>query len=206
MRKVGILGGTFDPIHNGHLVLAKNAYDQLQLDEVLLLVSPDPPHKQDRVKTEFCHRFRMTELASEEYEALTPSDFETFLPAPSYSVHTLKALKSVYPDYDFYFIIGEDSLDAIECWYHPEQLFKLTKLAVAVRYEDDDARTIEEQSEYLHRKYGADIHILNADYVDISSTDIRRKVAEGKSITGLVPKKVEDYIWTEKLYTKLEKI
>lgn len=202
MNRIGILGGTFDPIHNGHLILAENAYKQMKLDKVVLLVSPDPPHKQDKVITGFDYRFKMTELAAEGKDYLEVSDFETTLAQPSYTVNTLKALKELYPENKYYFIIGEDSLDAIEKWYHPEDIFKMTHLIVAVREEEDDDKTIEEQAEYLRKKYKAKIHLLKSDYVNISSTTIRNAVAKGVEINEYVPEKVADYIWKENLYTK----
>lgn len=202
MRRIGLLGGTFDPIHYGHLILAENAYRQMNLDAVILLVSPDPPHKQDKVITGFQHRFNMVKLAVEDKDYLVPSDFETTLPQPSYTANTLKALKECDPETRYYFIIGEDSLDAIETWYHPEEIFKLTHLIVAVREEEDDDKTMEEQAQHLKEKYNAKIHLLRSDYVNISSTEIREAVADDLDIRGVVPEKVADYIWKENLYIK----
>ena len=205
MKRIGLLGGTFDPIHKGHLILAENAYRQLELDKVVLLVSPDPPHKKDKKVSDFKHRYNMALLASEGKDFLEVSDFETTLAQPSYTVNTLKALKELYPENRYYFIIGEDSLDAIERWYHPEEILQMTHLIVAVRDEEDDDKTIEEQSSYLQAKYNAKIHLLKSDYVNISSTAIRNAVYAKEAIDEYVPEKVEDYIWKENLYTKSEK-
>jgi len=205
MRRVGLLGGTFDPIHNGHLVIAYEAYRQISLDEVWLMVSPDPPHKKGRTITQFSHRYRMASLAAEDAAYVTPSDYEVHLPQPSYTAKTLKSLMADYPDTQFYFIIGEDSLHAIETWYEPAEVMRLTELIVAVRDGESYSRTVLEQKEYLCEKYGARIHLLRSENVDISSTMIRERVKSGESIKGLVPFKVEEYIWKEMLYTGSEK-
>jgi len=148
----------------------------------------------------------MVQLAAYGRPYLVPSDYETTLPQPSYTAQTLAALKKDHPDCKFCFIIGEDSLDAIETWYHPEEVMSLTELIVAVRNihpgtEGVKGRSILEQAEYLRNKYRAVISILDSDYVDISSTYLREKVRRGESIEGLVPAEVAEYIWTEKLYT-----
>ncbi len=200
MKRIGLLGGTFDPPHNGHIILAENALKQMNLDTVILLVSPDPPHKQDKQITAFSHRYNMSGLAAEGKDGILVSDYETHLPVPSYTAQTLEHLKDQYPNDVFYFIIGEDSLDNIEKWYHPEKVMKLTELIVAVREENFENRTIEDQINYLKTKYGAVIHLLKSDYVNISSTGIRSNIINGKNIKGLVPEKVEEYIWKEKLY------
>lgn len=200
MKRIGLLGGTFDPPHNGHIILAENALKQMNLDTVILLVSPDPPHKQDKQITAFSHRYNMSGLAAEGKDGILVSDYETHLPVPSYTAQTLEHLKDQYPNDVFYFIIGEDSLDNIEKWYHPEKVMELTELIVAVREENFESRTIEDQINYLKTKYGAVIHLLKSDYVNISSTGIRSNIINGKNIKGLVPEKVEEYIWKEKLY------
>jgi len=198
------LGGTFDPIHNGHIVLARNAYEQFSLDEVWMLVSPDPPHKREHSVTGFQHRYNMVRLAAEKETFMLPSDYEVRLTQPSYTAQTLRELRKDYPGYRFFFIIGEDSLDAIETWYHPEEVMALTELIVAVRSAGAHSRSIGAQTAYLKERYGARISIIDSDYVNISSTDLRNRVAAGESIAGLVPPKVEEYIWTEKLYTASE--
>ena len=205
MKRIGILGGTFDPVHNGHLFLAANAKEQFGLEEVWLMPSPDPPHKKNSSVSNFDRRFRMTELAVCDSPGFCVSDFEIHLPQPSYSAKTLEALRNEYPEYRFYFIIGEDSLDHIETWYHPETVMALATLIVAVRKEEDDNRTVEEQISYLKEKYHADILQIVSEEIDISSTEIRDRIKHGKEISGLVPEAVERYIWKEKLYIPSEK-
>lgn len=201
MKKTGLLGGTFDPIHNGHIMLAQSALDQLELDYVILLVSPDPPHKQNQEVSQFDIRYEMAKLAVTETDRIIVSDYENHLPTPSYTAQTLTHLKEQYPNDRFYFIIGEDSLDNIESWYEPAKVMELSELVVAVRKEEFDSRSAEDQIAYLKEKYNAVIHLLKSDYVDISSTEIRKSVHENKDISTMVPEKVAEYIWKEKLYT-----
>ena len=202
MKRIGLLGGTFDPVHNGHMILAENALSQLRLDSVILLVSPDPPHKQDKTISAFQKRFDMARLAAEGKEGIYVSDYETHLPTPSYTAQTLENLRQQYPCDKFYFIIGEDSLDNIEKWYRPADVMAMSELIVAVREENFDSRTIEEQMTYLKNRYNAVIHLLKSGYVNISSTEIRNDVKKGNSIEDAVPSKVAEYIWKEKLYTE----
>lgn len=199
MKKIGLLGGTFNPIHNGHIMLAKAAYESCQLDEVWLLVSPDPPHKNDSVAA-FRHRYKMVELAAEDYPNLIPSDYEIKLPTPSYTVHTLKALKAEFPDAEFSFVIAGDNLYDIELWHKPEEILKLTELIVARRNVGVKERNFDEQAEYIEKKYNAKLHKIDSANVDVSSTQIREMVKNGESIKGLVGDKVEEYITKEKLY------
>lgn len=200
MKRIGLLGGTFDPVHNGHIILAENALNQMQLDMVVLLVSPDPPHKQDKIISSFNSRYEMTVIAAKGYEGFIVSDYETHLPVPSYTAQTLENLRIQYPNDKFYFIIGEDSLDNIESWYEPAKVMSLSELIVAVREENFESRSINDQIEYLKDKYNAVIHLLKSDYINISSTEIRNKVHNNESIHGLVPEGVEEYIWKENLY------
>lgn len=201
MKKIGLLGGTFDPIHYGHIILAENSLKQMDLDCVILLVSPDPPHKQDITLSPFRDRFEMARMAAEGMENILVSDYETHLPGPSYTAQTLENLKEQYPNDRFYFIIGEDSLDNIEKWYRPADIMSLAELIVAVREENFDSRTIDDQIAYLKERYNARIHLLKSDYVNISSTQIRHTVSEGGDINTMVPEKVAEYIWKENLYT-----
>jgi len=201
-KKTGILGGTFDPVHNGHLQLAKSALDELQLDMVVLMVAPDPPHKKDREITGMYHRLEMTRGAVEGLEGIECSMYEATLPVPSYTAQTLEHLRGDFQDTDFYFIVGEDSLDAIETWYHPEKVMKLATLVVARRKEEDDDKTVEEQADHLREKFGAKIIELRMDMIDISSTQIRKMVADGEDISALVPASVDEYIKQNGLYKK----
>ena len=200
--RIGLLGGTFDPIHFGHLTIAENAYDQYELDELWFMPSPDPPHKLTKEKSPYDVRFEMTKIAVGSRDGFIVSDYELKLEQPSYTAKTLESLHKDYPDDDFFFIIGEDSLDKIETWYEPAKVLSQAAILVAGRIETDDIKTVEEQIRYLTRKYDARIYQIVCDYVDISSTEIRNRVNAGLSISDLVPAEVEEYIWKEKLYMK----
>ncbi len=200
IKKIGILGGTFDPIHNAHLALAECAHIQLSLDEIWFMPDANPPHKTERKVTAAEDRCRMTGLAIEGKPAFVLSLIEQKRAGYTYTADTLKLLKTQYPDCEFYFMIGSDSLYQIETWYHPERIMKLAVLAVAGRDFPGEERTLHEQADYLRSKYGARIEMLSFDEIDISSTEIRKMVSEGRDIRKLVPEKVCDYILAHRLY------
>lgn len=200
MKRIGIMGGTFDPVHNGHLLLGKQAYEEYGLDEIWYMPSHIPPHKKDRTITAGEARIDMLRLALEELPFCIISDFEMRREGNTYTAHTLALLKEEYPDHEFYFIIGADSLFQIEAWYHPEQVMALTTLMVSGRDYAGAERSFDEQIAYLTEKYGAKILPLHNEEVDIASADIRKRIAEGKSIVKDVPEAVEQYIRVHGLY------
>ena len=200
MKRIGIMGGTFDPVHNGHLLLGKQAYEEYGLDEIWYMPSNIPPHKKDHKITSSEDRIAMLRLALKDIPYCVVSEFEMQREGNTYTVHTLALLKEEYPEYKFYFIIGADSLFQIERWYHPEKVMAMTSLLVSGREYDGAERTFDEQIAYLTEKYGAEIMPLHNEEVDIASADIRRRVAEGKDITKDVPEAVENYIMAHGLY------
>jgi len=201
MISTGLLGGTFDPIHNGHIALAENALKQCDLHEVWFMPAPQPPHKTDKFVSDFQYRYEMTEIGIRGHESFIITDFEQKLEGKSYSARTLAELKKAFPERVFSFIIGADSLFDIEKWYHPEEVMRLTTLIVAVR-EYDSPISVRERREELISKYNADIILLDAPHIDISSSDIRIKVASGIDIGELVPDGVAEYIREHGLYGK----
>jgi nicotinate-nucleotide adenylyltransferase len=197
MKKVGILGGTFDPIHNGHISLAKAALKQLKLDEVLFMTGGMPPHKNNSNITPASMRHEMTSLALENENGLVPFDYEVNKKTYSYTAKTLKELTRLYPDRKIYFIIGEDSLRDILTWYKPQEIVKLCVLAVYPRGRKSELKQLVER---MKSQLGGDIRTIDAPLYNISSTDIRRRVFEGKEIDKLVPAAVEKYIKDNGLY------
>ena len=133
MRRVGILGGTFDPVHNGHLLLGEQAHREYGLDEIWFMPSHVPPHKKDHHITDGAARIRMLELATESVPYFSVSDFEMGREGNTYTAQTLALLKEAYPDIEVYFIIGADSLYQLESWYHPEQVMAQAVLLVSGR-------------------------------------------------------------------------
>ncbi|MDE7247906.1 MAG: nicotinate-nucleotide adenylyltransferase [Lachnospiraceae bacterium] len=208
MKRIGIMGGTFNPIHNGHLTIAQRAKEQFSLDKVLFMPSGVPYMKNLREVLPASVRCEMTFLAIRNIPYFELSDLEALAEENTYTCHTLQKLKSLHPDTDYYFILGADSLYAIEEWRHPELIFQYCTILAAARAEQaDDAskslpaqRQLVKQTQYLREKYHAAIELLEISNVDISSTQIRTLLSEGKSIRGLVPEAVETYISENHLY------
>lgn len=200
MADIGIMGGTFDPIHNGHLLLGKQAYEEYDLDEVWFMPSGKPPHKTDHRVTAVDERCEMVRLAIAEYPYFVFSDFEVKRTGNTYTAQTLRLLNEAYPQHHFYFIIGADSLYEIEKWYHPGEVMEQTTLLVAVREYEGAPRSLEDQVAYLCDKYQASIRLLHCDEVDISSGELREMEGRGKRLYKYVPKPVEQYIMTRGLY------
>ena len=151
MRRIGILGGTFDPVHNGHLLLGEQAYREYGLDEIWFMPSHVPPHKKDHLITDGAARIRMLELATESIPYFTVSDFEMGREGNTYTAQTLALLKEAYPDIEVYFIIGADSLYQLETWYHPEQVMAQAVLLVSGRTYEDGGVPLEDKVAYFMR-------------------------------------------------------
>ncbi|NMB43949.1 MAG: nicotinate-nucleotide adenylyltransferase [Clostridiales bacterium] len=200
MKKIGIMGGTFNPVHNAHLVLAECSYEQFGLDTVWFMPSKNPPHKCGKNIESQEHRSNMIKRGIEDNPHFQFSDFELRRQGLTYTVDTLTMLSSMYDDTTFYFIMGEDSLFALETWKKPDQLFKLAKIIIARRGFHDN-NLIMDRIEYLENKYQTnDINLLESPISNLSSELIRKSIKEGKSIKYYVPQKVEEYIYQNKLY------
>ena len=204
MAKIGIMGGTFDPIHNGHLLLGRQAYMEYELDCIWYMPSGQPPHKKDHTITDAAHRCAMVRLAIADEPKFQLSEFETTREGNTYTAQTLELLKQEYPEDTFYFIIGADSLYEIERWYHPERVLAAVSILVADREYPKEHPTIDQQIAYLSGKYPCHIQKLHCQEVDIASADLRRTAAKGETICKYVPKEVEEYIITHHLYQEEE--
>lgn len=198
-KRVGIMGGTFDPIHIGHLVIAEAAREQLALSEVIFIPAAQPPHKAGREVAPAGHRLHLVQLATESNPFFRVLDVEMKREGPSYSYDTLRALVETHGEStDFYFIVGGDEMNTILTWHRISELFALCRFAAARR--QGVPLSLLEVRERLGEEVLARIHPVQAPELEISSTDIRRRLCEGRSIRYLVPEKVEAYICKEGLY------
>lgn len=200
MKKIGIMGGTFDPIHYGHLALGNQAYKEYGLQEVWFMPSGQPPHKKDHFVTEADNRLEMTRLAIQPFPYFKCSDFEISRQGNTYTAQTLALLKEKLSDTEIFFIIGADSLYEIEKWFHPEKVMSMATLLVAGREYHKATKTLEEQRNYLAEKYGASIYFLHCDNMDISSEEIRKNISALPVSNPYVPEKVMEYIRLHHLY------
>ena len=189
-RKVGIMGGTFDPIHIGHLILGESAYEQFQLDTVLFMPSGNPPHKRNREGASNSQRIEMVRLAIEGNNHFQLSLEEMHEEGYTYTKETLTRLTAEHPDTDYFFIMGADSLFEFDTWRCPDEIARLCTLIVAVR----DGLSSSEL------RYQADIRKLTSPNLDISSHMIRRWISEGASIRYYVPDPVRTYIMENGVY------
>ena len=199
--KIGILGGTFDPIHNGHLAIAEEARTDLNLEKVLFLPAGQPWMKSDRPILAANHRVSMIRLAIEGRPYFKLSTIEVEHKGPSYSVDTITRLKAQSAEAsDLYFIVGWDSLARITLWKNPLKLIKLCFLVTIPRpgYDRPDINKLEAEIPGISKK----TIFMDKPRLDISATDIRNRVAQGLPISGLVPAKVAGYIKGNGLYLK----
>lgn len=198
--KIGIMGGTFDPIHIGHLLLGEFAYENFQLDEIWFLPNGNPPHKTtDESGVSLDDRIEMVRLATDDIPYFRLNLYEATSGKHSYTYSTMRALRAAYPEHSFFFILGADSLFSIEQWKNFQEIFPSCTILAAMR-DDKDAESMKVQIQYLHEKYGADIRLLQAPLVEISSTTIRERAARGLSIRYMVPEIVSEYIHSRSLY------
>lgn len=197
-RRIGIMGGTFNPIHFGHLMLAEQAYQEFSLDEVIFLPSGRPPHKRAEILSD-TDRKEMILLAIQDNSHFSFSSLELEREGTTYTVDTMVQLKERYPRDDFYFIVGADSFFSLENWHSPRQLFSQTRFLVATR-NGHGKKELERHKNRLEEWYDAKVEFLDFPNMDISSSAIRKRVQAGKSITYYVPKNVEEYIWDHGLY------
>ena len=198
-KKVGILGGTFDPIHTGHLSLAEAAYESFSLDYVLIMPNGNPPHKAGQVNATMEQRTRMVELAVADNPHLKVSDFEKTPQDYHYTYETLEFLKKEHPDTDYYFILGADSLVHFHTWMEPRRICEACSILAATR-DHMESEELTARIQELSRVFGAHIYPMETPNIDISSNMIRERVRTGRSIRYYVPEAVEEYIYKKGLY------
>ena len=199
MFMIGILGGTFDPIHAGHLLIAETARGTLQLEQVLFVPAGDPPHKQLQKKSAVNHRVKMVELAIESNPQFGLSTVDLDRPGPHYSIDTVQLLRTQYnlSAEQCFFIIGGDSLADLPTWHKPVTLINLCRLAVVHRpgYKPDVSRL-----EQVMPGIAGRLNWVVAPAIDLAASEIRARVRRGESIRYQVPDAVESYIKQQGLY------
>ena len=201
MMRLGLYGGSFDPVHYGHLLLAECCRETLQLDEVWLIPAAVPPHKQTRERAAGKHRFEMLELALGGHEQLRPSRLEIDRGGVSYTVETLDAIHALHPAATLFLLMGADSLHDLPTWRAPERICELSLPAVVRRggalEPDFSVLTPFVSADRLARIRAAQVEM---PLIELSSTDLRARAAAGKSLRYRTPRAVETYIETQTLY------
>ena len=205
MKKIGILGGTFNPFHKGHLYIANAAYTQLGLDLVYIMPCGIPPHKDMDSSVTRYQRMSMCQKVCSNYPYLRLLDTELKEDGPSYSYRTLERIREDHHDWELYFIIGEDSLDQFSTWKHPELIAQSASLAVAIRRAGRRAGR-DKVCKAIREEYGARIFLLDSDYIDVSSTEIRHIIREKRdgveqALASLIPAEVLSFIREHRLYS-----
>ena len=199
MKKVGILGGTFNPPHSGHLSIAESLLAEFSLDEILFLPVGLPPHKRSLEIASNEHRIKMLQILTAHDPRMIVSDLEMNRSGYTYTVDTLTELKNTVTDSIFYYIIGTDTLLKLTSWMRFEEVFRLTKFLCIPR-PGDNPDEVKNEIQNLSQKYGAEILLSRSSGPDISSTMVRRMTAAGETLCKVVPEKLEEYIKNNGLF------
>ena len=202
MKKTGVLGGTFNPIHKQHLYLAECAFIQLKLDRILLIPSGVSYLKAGTDVLPSKIRYEMCALAVRDMPYITLSDIEIKRPGNSYTFETLTELKALYPEDEFHFIVGTDTFFALDTWKEPETIFKHSIITVALRKDGQniDETMVREKTEEYRKRYNAVIETLTLKVSDLSSSMIRKIAAMEEDLSPYVPERVAEYIKKNGLY------
>lgn len=199
-KRIGVFGGTFNPIHFGHLIIAEAVREEYQLEKIIFIPSAVPPHKQKDVLSAK-HRYAMTAVAILNNPYFSISDIEMRRSGPSYTVDTIKELKEIYgDDVEFYFIAGTDTIHELPTWKYIDELLELCHFVGATR--PDGSEVIDSVIEYFGDLGKERIHRLQTPELEISSTDLRKRLQEGRSVRYMLPKNVIRYIEENNIYGK----
>lgn len=199
MKKIGIMGGTFDPIHYGHLIIAENAAEQFSLDHIFFMPTGHSPHKDDNTILSAEKRCEMISLAIKDNKKFSLSLYEVHSNMVNYTYQTLEAFTKEYRNTELYFILGADSLFNLKSWVHPERILNSCTILAAVR-DEIDKDELRNKIEDLAEEYSASIFPLSTPNFDVSSQDIRKRAAALRTIKYMVPGEVERYILINKIY------
>jgi len=198
--KIGLFGGSFDPVHNGHINAAVAFADALALDRVIIMPAHTPPHKEAPNMASTEDRLAMCRLAFNGDERFVVSDYEIQHDEKSYTITTLKYLRQKYPKDELYLLMGGDMLLYFRRWYRWTSIGKMAILAGAARHDDEHA-ALEAEAETL-RSFGLDVRVIPIDVLDISSTEVRKAIRNTKDTSALIPREVAAYIFERGLYMK----
>jgi len=197
--RIGIMGGTFNPVHNGHIYMAQKAYEEFGLDSVLFIPVGNPPHKSDEEVAGKEHRFAMLELALQDYPELGISRVELDRAGCTYTIDTLNLLHRSIEDAVFYFIIGADTLLELNTWKNFNDVIKLTEFICFLR-PGSDSQTVMQYISAIYDTYKKEILVAKSEGINVSSRMIREKLSQGKPVSGLLNEKVEKYIRENGVY------
>ena len=192
MKKYGIFGGSFNPIHYGHLMICEYIKEEMDLDKVIFIPTGNPPHKELELSAK--DRYEMVRLAISPNPDFEISDIETTRVKKSYTVDTIRELKKIYKEEKLYFLIGLDSLFQLKTWMKIGDLSQEIEFVVALRPGYLDKEEVNKEIDFLRENFGTKINLIKTPLYEISSTDLRDRIREGKSLRYLIPKKVLDYI------------
>ena len=201
MKSIGIMGGTFNPIHIGHLIAAEEVSDKMNLDKVIFIPAGNPPHKEGKFIAEAKQRLEMVKLATKENPKFSVSDIEINRDGKTFTYDTLVELHNIYYETKIYFIIGYDTLKEIDTWKRINEVCKLCSFIVVNRNNANSEMNyeIEKKSD----KYKCNIHVVDIPNIEVSSTDIRDRIALKRSIKYIVTESVSDYICDRGLYRSI---
>lgn len=199
MSRIGVFGGTFNPIHNGHIQMIEACRNFAGLDKVIVIPSYTPPHKQCDMLADENQRLEMCKIACRNLEFAEISDIEIKRGGTSYTFETLQSLKQIYPDDELCFIMGADMFLSLENWKNPERIFELATIIAVPRNSDDKYDLLKHYTDVL-KKMGANAEILNDSVLTVSSTFIRDNILHIERIKDLIDDKVYEYIINNKLY------
>ena len=198
-KKIGIMGGTFNPIHIGHLIVGQTALEQFQLDKVLFMPTKNPPHKRYDYILDDAIRAEMVSLAIKDNKSFELSTFEMNREGITYTADTLLLLTKQNPNEEYYFIVGADSLFYIDRWKDPDTIFELSKVLAAVRWNTSREDMLQKVAE-LNETFDASIELLDSPNIDISSSEIRERAKNRMDIQYYVMPEVASYIQKNNLY------
>lgn len=197
--KIGLLGGSFDPIHNGHLYMAKQVLQSQIVDEIWFIPTGHSPNKKESDMASAMHRLHMCELATQNEPRYKVCDLEIISTERSYTYRTLEKLHEQDNHNEYYFIMGADSLDYFDCWVKPERICELAKLLVIAR-KGFNSNELEQKKKKLQAQFPCDIRILPCETYDAASREIRQSIRQNENVSALLPAEVISYIEQEKLY------